>query len=73
MEIIILELVQALMQSSNGPPFELVSHCVVIPPGIPPEPSSRVFEDAVQKEDVTHLGMLDIHFNEINCHLTFDL
>jgi tetratricopeptide (TPR) repeat protein len=55
----LIEHVRALDKTSNGPPLELMFHCVVIPPEIPPERSSglskdALFEDAAEKEAFFH-------------------
>ena len=41
-----------LDNNSDGPPLELVFHCVVIPPDTPPERSSSRFEDTAKEEAV---------------------
>jgi hypothetical protein len=46
----LVEHIRALNKTTDGPPLELVFHCVVIPPDIPPERSSGLFEDAAEEE-----------------------
>jgi len=59
------EIVRALIQSSDGPPLELVSHCVVIPLDIPPERSSDMFKDAAEEEDFERRWNLAQSFGQI--------
>ena len=40
--------------AGDGPLLELMFHCVVIPPEIPPERSSDLFEDAAEDEAFIH-------------------
>ena len=62
-----------LDKTSDGPPFELVFHCIVIPLDIAPERSSSVFKDAAEEEEAfKQQCMIETRFDEIGHHLIFN-
>jgi hypothetical protein len=72
-EQFLVEIIQVHIQTSNGLPLELVSHCVVVPPDIHQEHSSDVFADATEEEAVRYRCVFDSRLNIIGHHITSDL
>lgn len=64
-----LEIIRPLIKNGDGPPLELVSHCIVIPPDIPPDHSFNMYEDTVEEEVYKRRCTLYSHFDEIGRHL----
>jgi hypothetical protein len=62
-----LEVIRPLIKNGDGPPLELVSHCIIIPPDISQERPFNLFEDAIKI--FKRRCMLHSPFDEIGRHL----
>jgi hypothetical protein len=63
------EIIRPLIKDGDGPPLELVSHCIVIPPDIPPDRPFNLFADAAEEEECQRRCTLHSPFDEIRRHL----
>jgi len=53
---------RTLIQTTDGPPLELICHCVTVTPDIPQD---RVFENSLEEEAVKRQGLFDCHVHKI--------